>query len=216
LAEAEERVRVQLEAATAQVNAAQALLDKLSSGPTYEEIRAAQARVAAAQGQLQAAYAQYNLLLAGPSREQIALADAAVAQAEEALRALDVQASKLVVRAPQDGVVLVRSVEVGEVIGPGAAAFTIGQLDTLQLTVYLPEDSYGRVKLGQIAHVMVDSYPATVFTATVVHIADQAEFTPRNVQTVEGRRTMVYAVKLNVPNPEGKLKPGMPADVRFD
>jgi len=51
--------------------------------------------------------------------------------------------------------------------------------------------------------------------ATVVHIADEAEFTPRNVQTVEGRRATVYAVKLDVPNPESKLKPGMPADVTF-
>jgi HlyD family secretion protein len=63
---------------------------------------------------------------------------------------------------------------------------------------------------------MVDAYPGVTFTTTVVHIADQAEFTPRNVQTVEGRRTTVYAIKLDVPNPDDKLKPGMPADVSFD
>ena len=63
---------------------------------------------------------------------------------------------------------------------------------------------------------MVDSYPGVAFTGTVVHIADQAEFTPRNVQTAEGRSTTVYAIKLDVPNPEGKLKPGMPADVSFE
>jgi hypothetical protein len=62
----------------------------------------------------------------------------------------------------------------------------------------------------------VDSYPGVSFDATVVHIADQAEFTPRNVQTVEGRRTTVYAIKLDVANPEGQLKPGMPADVSFE
>jgi len=64
--------------------------------------------------------------------------------------------------------------------------------------------------------VKVDSYPQEAFTATVIRVADQAEFTPRNVQTVEGRRTTVYALKLSVPNPEGKLKPGMPADVTFE
>jgi len=63
--------------------------------------------------------------------------------------------------------------------------------------------------------VTVDSHPGVVFAATVVHIADEAEFTPRNVQTVEGRRATVYAVKLDVPNPDGQLKPGMPADVTF-
>jgi HlyD family secretion protein len=216
LGEAEERLRPQLEAANSQVAAAQATLNKLLSGPTSPEIRSAQARVAAAQGQLQTAQAQYDLLAAGPSREQVAAADAVVAQAEETLRTFDVQADKLVVRAPQDGVVIARNVEAGEVVGPGATVFVLGQLDTLQLTVYLPEDSYGHVKLGQAAHVVVDSYPGVTFTASVVRIADQAEFTPRNVQTVEGRRTTVYAIKLDVPNPDGKLKPGMPADVTFN
>ena len=216
LREVEETVSVQLNAANSQVNAAQALLNKLQSGPTADEVRAAQARVAAAEGQLAAAQKQYDLLAAGPRREQVAAADAAVAQAEEALRAFDVQASKLVVRAPQDGVVMVRNLEVGEVVGPGATALVIGQLETLQLTVYLPEDSYGRVKLGQATRVTVDSYPGVTFPATVVTIADQAEFTPRNVQTTEGRRTTVYAVKLDVSNPDGRLKPGMPADVSFE
>ena len=210
------RMRPQLDAANAQVTAAQALLYKLYSGPTTPEVRAAQARVEAAQGQLQAAQAQYELLAAGPSREQIAAAEAAVAQAQEALRTFDVQADKLLVHTPQDAVVLVRNLEAGEVVGPGATVFVLGQFDPLQLTVYLPESSYGSVKLSQAARVSVDSYPGVSFPAVVVHIADQAEFTPRNVQTVEGRRTTVYAIKLDVPNPDGKLKPGMPADVTFD
>ena len=65
------------------------------------------------------------------------------------------------------------------------------------------------------ARVTVDSFPGQVFQGTVQHIADRAEFTPRNVQTPAGRRTTVFAVKLAVDNPEGKLKPGMPADVVF-
>ena len=210
------QMRPQVDAANAQVTAAQAALNKLYSGPTTPEVRSAQARVEVAQGQLQAAQAQYELLSVGPSPEQIAAAEAAVAQAQEALKTFDVQADKLVVRAPQDAIVLVRNLEAGEVVGPGATVFVLGQFDPLQLTVYLPESSYGSVKLGQAARVSVDSYPGVSFPAVVVHIADQAEFTPRNVQTVEGRRTTVYAIKLDVPNPEGKLKPGMPADVTFD
>jgi multidrug resistance efflux pump len=216
LADMERQMLTQLESANSQVAAAQAALNKLLSGPTSPEIRSAQARVAAAQAQLQVAQAQYELLVTGPSREQVAAADATVAQAEETLRTYDVQADKLIVRAPQDGVILTRNIEPGEVVGPGATVFVLGQLDPVQLTVYLPEDSYGQVKLGQIAHVTVDSYPNVGFQASVVHIADQAEFTPRNVQTVEGRRSTVYAIKLDVPNPEGKLKPGMPADVTFN
>jgi HlyD family secretion protein len=212
----EEQMRAQVAAANAQVVAAQDQLNHVLAGATSDQIHAAQARVAQAQAQLEAAQAQYALLAAGPSREQIAAANAAVTQAEAALQPLDVQADELVVRAPTDGVVLNRNVEVGEVLSPGATAFVIGKLATLQITIYLPESTYGRVKLGQTASVTVDSYPGVTFAATVVHIADQAEFTPRNVQTVEGRRTTVYAIKLDVPNPDGKLKPGMPADMTLE
>ena len=212
----EEQMRAQVEAANAQVVAAQDQLNRALAGATSDQIRAAQARVAQVQAQLEAAQVQYALLTAGPSPEQIAAANAAVTQAEAALQPLDVQADELVIRAPTDGVILNRDIEVGETLAPGATAFVIGKLATLQITIYLPESTYGRVKLGQTAQVIVDSYPGVSFAATVVHIADQAEFTPRNVQTVEGRSTTVYAIKLDVPNPDGKLKPGMPADVNFE
>jgi hypothetical protein len=92
---------------------------------------------------------------------------------------------------------------------------TLGQLGQLKITVYVPEDRYGGIDLGETARVTVDSFPGEAFSATVVHIADQAEFTPRNVQTAEGRKTTVFAVELEIENPEGMLKPGMPADVCF-
>jgi multidrug resistance efflux pump len=92
---------------------------------------------------------------------------------------------------------------------------TIGQLQEVNLTVYIPETEYGKVKLGDQVSITVDSFPGETFIGNVVYISDQAEFTPRNVQTIEGRKTTVYAVKLSVPNPDLELKPGMPADVTF-
>ena len=74
----------------------------------------------------------------------------------------------------------------------------------------------GQIMAGQPVVVKVDSFPAESFTAKVTRIADQAEFTPRNVQTAEGRATTVFAVKLAVENADGRLKPGMPADVFFN
>jgi multidrug resistance efflux pump len=111
--------------------------------------------------------------------------------------------------------VLSRSVEPGEVALPGAPLLTLARLDRLNITVYVPEDLYGTINLGETAQVSVDSFPGEAFTAEVVHIADQAEFTPRNVQTSEGRRSTVFAVRLAIANPDGQLKPGMPADVTF-
>jgi len=80
------------------------------------------------------------------------------------------------------------------------------------LTIYVPQDQLGRVNLGQDVRVEVDSFPDQVFRGTVFAIADEAEFTPRNVQTEEDRVNMVFAVDVSIPNPEHKLKPGVPAD----
>lgn len=119
------------------------------------------------------------------------------------------------IRTPIDGVVLYRSVEPGEFAAPGAPLITVADLDHLTVTVYVPEDRYGRIALGAIYPITVDSFPGEVFTGTVRHIADHAEFTPRNVQTTDSRKTTVFAVKLDLASGAGKLKPGMPADVNF-
>jgi len=142
-------------------------------------------------------------------------AQANIKTAEANLALLDAQMKKLAVHAPMDGVILVRNVEPGEFVQPGAVALTMADLNNLTITVYVPVDQYGKIFLGQSATVTVDSYPAETFTAEVIHIAAQAEFTPRNVQTVEGRSSTVYAIKLKVTDSEGKLKIGMPGDVVF-
>jgi len=68
------------------------------------------------------------------------------------------------------------------------------------------------VRLGQLAEIRIDSYPDRVLSGTVVFISPEAEFTPKNVQTREERVKLVYRVKIEIPNPESILKPGMPAD----
>jgi len=142
-------------------------------------------------------------------------AQVSVNTAEASLVLLDTQIEKLTVYAPVDGVILTRNVEPGEFVQPGAVALTMASLNNLTITVYVPEGRYGEITLGQHADVTVDSFPGETFNAEVIHIADQAEFTPRNVQTMEGRSSTVYAVKLKVADTEGKLKIGMPADVAF-
>lgn len=138
-----------------------------------------------------------------------------VEAAQSKLNTVETQLKKIAVYAPMDGVILTRNIEPGEFVQPGAVAFSMANLDELTITVYVPEDQYGNIKLGQAADVTVDSFPGETFDAVVIHISDQAEFTPRNVQTVEGRSSTVYAIKLKVTDTEGKLKIGMPADVMF-
>ena len=111
------------------------------------------------------------------------------------------------IRSPLNGVVIYRSTEPGEFAAPGAPLLTLGDLERLNLTVYVPEDRYGQIMLGAPYPVSVDSYPGEVFTGTVTHIAAQAEFTPRNVQTTDNRKTTVFAIKSPADHEVLLLKP---------
>jgi len=226
----EEQMRAALNTANEGLTAAQARLAQLKSGATKNEINGAQAKVDSAKAQQAMAQAQLEQVQKGARTEQLAAAqaqiDAAAAQfdgagaqieaAKAQAEALQAQIDKLTLRAPMSGVVLKRNIEPGEVVAPGASLMSLGDIGNLYITVYVPEDRYGQIKAGQPVMVKVDSFPADKFAAKVTRIADQAEFTPRNVQTAEGRATTVFAVKLAVDNADGRLKPGMPADVFFE
>ena len=219
----------QFDLAQAELDAAQRAYDALLSTKAADDMLQARAEVQVAQEKYYAALDRYSSLQIDDQSPSVAAAQGAVEQAQAAydesqkavaqaqanLDLLDAQLGKLTVYAPMEGVILTRSVEPGEYVQPGAAALTMGDISQLTITVYVPEDRYGAIHLGQQASVKVDSFPDQTFTAEVTQIADQAEFTPRNVQTAEGRSSTVYAIKLRVTDPEGKLKPGMPADVTF-
>ncbi|MDO9545840.1 MAG: efflux RND transporter periplasmic adaptor subunit [Pelolinea sp.] len=140
-------------------------------------------------------------------------AEANLRQAQAALEMIEIQLDKFIVKAPVDGIILSRNLDVGEMIIPGGVTIVIGQLEEVHLTVYVPEDKYGQIQLGQSVTITADSFPGESFDGQVIRISDEAEFTPRNVQTVEGRLATVYAVEILAPNPDLRLKPGMPADV---
>ena len=188
--------RAKVAVASARVENSQDLVDRYQTRSFSLDVEVAQAAVA----QAEAAVTQ---------------AEAGKRQASAALSLLEIQLKKSSVKAPADGVVIASSIQPGELVGPGSIVMSIAKLDTVELTVYIPEDVYGRINLEQSVDVMVDSYPGKVYAGNVVYISDQAEFTPRNVQTVEGRKATVYAVKVQIPNPNHELKPGMPADVNF-
>ena len=117
------------------------------------------------------------------------------------------------VKSPIDGRVLTRTVERGERVEPGTPLFTLVDLDRLYVKIYVPEPSIGKVALGQEARVYVDAYPGRAFPARVSRVSQEAEFTPKNVETKEERVKLVFAVEVALAeNPGGVLKPGMPAD----
>ena len=218
-----------LDDAQSELDAAQQDYNKMLSTTAATDVSEARARVAAAQARSDNATSAMDMLMTGDQSLQIQVAQTAVDQAQTGvtqaqatltqaqanLKLLDVQISKLTVTAPTAGIVLSRPQNPGEITAPGATVVEIGSLDQVKLTVYVPEDQYGKIKLGQDVKVSVDSFQGKTFTGSVTNISNQAEFTPRNVQTVEGRSTTVYAIEITIPNPDHDLKDGMPADATF-
>ncbi len=149
------------------------------------------------------------------AKSSIKQVNANLTQAKANLQVAKIQLDKAMVASPISGIVLSNPVNAGEVIAAGATVFEIGSLDQITLDVYISENQYGQVKLGQTASVKVDSFPNKSFEGKVTYISDQAEFTPRTVQTVESRSTTVYKVEITIANPDHDLKAGMPADATF-
>jgi multidrug resistance efflux pump len=211
---AAEEAILEAEAARKGAEAGLKLLQSMKANPLTmnAQVDAAKTQYEVAEAQVKQAEAALELLKAGATKEEVDVAKAQVAQAQAALNSLKVQRDQMLLTSPIDGLVTSREVYVGEMATPGLPLLTVANLDTVKLTVYIPENAYGKVKVGQEVAVTVDSFPGETFEGTVVYIANRAEFTPKNVQTKEERVSTVYAIKIRVPNPDHKLKPGMPAD----
>ncbi len=210
---------LQLEAAWDEVQRAQDQLadfGKSGSPPSGTAVETLLIQIEVAQAARDIAAANLTALEKGARSGEIDAAQAQVDAAQAQLDMLDIQLAKCKLTAPWDGVVLTRSVEPGETVMPGTTLLEIGRLDQLELTVYLPEKQFGRVTPGLRANVRVDAYPDRVFTGKVMRVADEAEFTPTNIQTKEDRVRLVYAVEIGLDNPDLALKPGMIADVTFE
>ena len=209
-----DRAESDFQAAEAAVRAASQRLNMLEEGSRAEDIGMAQAERDRAAAALEAARA--NAASLDLRQQDVRVAEAAVREAQANVRRLETQVAELKVFAPLDATVLTKAVEAGEVVAAGKPLVLLGDLDHPWIKIYVPETQLGKVRLGATARILVDSFPNQPFQGTVSWISDQAEFTPKNVQTAEERVNLVYAVKITIKNAERKLKAGMPADAELD
>jgi multidrug efflux pump subunit AcrA (membrane-fusion protein) len=209
------------------VNVAQAARDGAWASLSHlytlrDDPQAADARVdtaleqfRAAQASVEAAAAALTTLEAGATPQELELAQARVAAAQSALSTLETRRSLARVTAPRDGVVAARQIAIGELAGPAMPLLTIADLSQVTLTLYVPVEELDRVHLGQPVVAEVDAFPGRRFRGSVTYIAPQAQFTPSATQTEEQRTSLVFPVRVHLPNPDGALKPGIPADATF-
>ncbi|HOT00052.1 MAG TPA: efflux RND transporter periplasmic adaptor subunit [Acidobacteriota bacterium] len=195
--------------AQARLREAEERLSLIREGPRTEQVE--QARAA-----LREAEARQREIRNGPRAETIEQAQARLQQAREALQLSETRLSYTTIVSPLTGVVLTDNIEAGEIVAPGTPVVTVGDLHHVWLRGYVDETDLGRIKVGQAVRVTADTHPDKVYRGRVTFIASEAEFTPRSVQTTKERVKLVYRIKVDIPNPDLELKPGMPADGEID
>jgi HlyD family secretion protein len=138
-----------------------------------------------------------------------------VVQARAQLGDIDAQLAEMQVIAPTDSILEVLLVKIGDVLPANREVATLLLPQHLWVRVFVPEPWLGLIKVGDHVRVRVDSFPNKDFDGVVEQVNRQAEFTPRNVQTVEDRIRQVFGVKIRLPNNDDRLRAGMSADVYF-
>jgi len=149
----------------------------------------------------------------GSRQEEIEMARARRDQAKGLFGSLQKKLNDCVVTAPIGGTITKRFVEQGELAGTGSVLFRISNLALMDITIYVTEVDLPKIQINQKAGITVDAFPDKEYEGKVVFISPNAEFTPKNIQTKDERTKLVFSVKVKVPNPDGTLKAGVPADV---
>jgi HlyD family secretion protein len=212
--------RAQYDQAQTRFNSTKAALKQAEQRLALVQEGARQQQIEAARAALEGAKAALKISEASrleiQRREQeLAARRAEVERAKAQLGVTESQLADTVAYSPIDGVVLVKSAEIGEVLGAGSTVLTIGDLDHPWLRGYITEPDLGRVKLGQRVRITSDSYPGKVYEGRISFIASEAEFTPKQIQTPEERVKLVYRIKIDVDNPHHELKSNMPVDAEI-
>ena len=161
------------------------------------------------------AQANYDLVMEGTRTDQIAAQAAEVQRLIAAARANGDLVNNTNLFSPVDGVIISKNFENNEYINAGESVVTIADLKDCWVKVYISTADLGKIYIGQETELTVDGFPQEKFTGKVVEINDEAEFTPRESITQDERANMVFAVKIQIENPGGKIKAGMPTDVIF-
>ncbi len=203
-----DQFRTQFERAEANLKQAEQRLALVVEGPRKESIEAARAQAARAKAAVRLAEAQKIELKR--KEQELAMRSAQIEQSKAQIALIDSLLRDRDAVSPIDGVVLVKSAEVGETVAAGTTVVTVGDIENPWLRGYVNEPDLGRVKLGQRVKVTTDSFPGKMYWGRVSFIASEAEFTPKQIQTPEERVKLVYRIKVEIPNPSHELKSNMP------
>ena len=179
---------------------------------TKQQLDQEEAKFRVAQSQLDQAEAGLTKSRHLARPEEISSATSHVDQLAAVRDAIQKQIDDSYITSPLKGTVTHKVAEQGELVAQGSTVATVTDLSRVYLMIYVTEEELPRIKVGQKADVTVDGLPNKTFAGTVTYISPEAEFTPKNIQTKDDRVKLVFGVKVEIPNPTGDLKKGLPAD----
>ncbi len=151
-------------------------------------------------------------LLKGARTEEIEIGQADKSQAEANLELIEKKITDCIITSPISGTITNKLIERGERTSPNGMVVTITKTDSMWITIFVGEKNIAGIKIGQKAEITIDSYGNERFIGEVRHISEEAEFTPKNIQTKDEREKLVFGIKIKIDNKEGILKVGLPAD----
>lgn len=176
---------------------------------TKKQLDDLEAGIAQVQGQIEAARSTLSSSR-GQVYAQMSAIDVQMEQVSDMIR-------RSVIKAPISGTVIANYVHEGELAGAGRPLFRIANLDDMVLRVFVSGKDLGLIRVGQPVTVRVDAGTGDgemrSYDGTITWISPKAEFTPKSVQTQDDRQSLVYAVKVRVPNPDGYLKISMYGEI---
>ncbi|MBN2054730.1 efflux RND transporter periplasmic adaptor subunit [bacterium] len=215
-----DQARAGLEEAVLAEKSAASLIDQAEAQVAltrkiFERIQALHAQGSATQQKYDEAETKYTIArhqLAGAGSQHAAVR-ARQQQVNETIKLVELQIADSRITAPRAGTILATLAEAGELTAPGRPLVKLGDLSRVWVKIYVSEGDLSYITLDQTVDVLVDGRPDGRFHGRVTWISDRAEFTPKNVQTSEARAALVYAVKVEMDNPDGIFKIGMPVEV---
>ncbi|HTE44264.1 MAG TPA: efflux RND transporter periplasmic adaptor subunit [Gemmatimonadaceae bacterium] len=182
---------------------------------SQQQLDAARAAARAAASRRDAAREAERSVREGARPNQISAARAAVETAKAVLQGEQQTARDLVLTASVAGTVLSRHVEPGEMLSPGASGMTLGDVMRPYVRIYVDQNVFPRIHIGDRADVVLDAFPDRPFRGTVVALSDHAEFTPRVALTRDERADLMFGVKVQLLDSSSTLKAGLPVTVRI-
>ncbi|MFZ2257013.1 MAG: HlyD family efflux transporter periplasmic adaptor subunit [Clostridiaceae bacterium] len=209
-----DEIKKNYDVSKAQYNAALSQLKLLKAGPSEASLSAAKFKMLQAESGFELAKSNGTLLqdqLVG----ELEIAQIQLEQNQNILSQTQVEMDKLAIKSPISGTVYSILVKQGEFAQMGKVLAQINDDQNLTIRAYVSEANIAKVKVGQGVEVYTDADATKAFKGTILRISSQAEFTPKNIQTKEERMNTVFEVKIQVLDPKGSIKAGMPVDIRI-